>query len=519
MMHNKELERIIKSVEANSTAWVPQFYETFAYTQPERNYIYRNGGGATGQKQIQLFTNSGKIGADIFVNRLQNALCPIGKDFVVFSAKKSVSTEIKNSIDAVATGLSEEVNQAKTDKQLDFIIHDALYDLIAGTAIIQSHNTRNGLRYEKCRLDQVMLGTERIQTVVRKFKMVARNIGLVFPELFNRTIIGNFTITEQNRFDEVDLVDILYYNEETRKYEYYLRQGNETVLTRKYNDSPYHILHWSRSSDMAFGAGIGTKAVPAIKRLNSYIRNKLELMPFAFPMFVTKMGNLFSNDIQFKPGGIIQTNGDPKDLIPLKMVQEIQSFQMEIATEELEIKQTMLDYTLPTDPKNMTAAEVYARTNPQTEMVMGNVARLTQVVKDICWELAEEIYNKQLRGLVSFDFKFLKDNLDCNIINQTGTDNEMIQRINAYIANLQFDPTAIWQSLKRSETLEKLAKAYNLPSEIRNTSEEIEQQVQNEQQAMMEAQNAAVQAQMAVDNNKEQAIAEREIAKQQEVGV
>lgn len=152
-------------------------------------------------------------------------------------------------------------------------------------------------------------------------------------------------------------------------------------------------------------------------------------------------------------------------------------------------------------------------------MVAGNVARLTQVIKDICWELAEEIFNKQLRGLVSFDFKFLKDNLDCNIINQTGTDNEMIQRINAYIANLQFDPTAIWQSLKRSETLEKLAKAYNLPSEIRNTSEEIEQQVQNEQQAMMEAQNAAVQAQMAVDNNKEQAIAEREIAKQQEVGV
>ena len=98
MMHNKELERLIKSVEANSTAWVPQFYETFAYTQPERNYIYRRGGGATGQKQIQLFTNAGKIGADIFVNRLQNALCPIGKDFVVFSAKKSVSTEIKNSI-------------------------------------------------------------------------------------------------------------------------------------------------------------------------------------------------------------------------------------------------------------------------------------------------------------------------------------------------------------------------------------------------------------------------------------
>ena len=67
--------------------------------------------------------------------------------------------------------------------------------------------------------------------------------------------------------------------------------------------------------------------------------------------------------------------------------------------------------------------------------------------------------------------------------------------------------------------MEKLAKAYKLPSEKRNTSEEIEQQVQNEQQAMMEAQNAAVQAQMAVDNNKEQAIAEREIAKQQEVGV
>ena len=519
-MHNKELERIIKSVEASSRSWTPQFYETFAYTQPERNYIYRSPGASSASlKQIPLFTNAGKIGADIFVNRLQNALCPIGKDFVVFSAKKSVSTDIKNALDGVASGLSEEVNLAKSEKQLDFVIHDALYDLIAGTGVIQSHKTRNGLSYEKCRLDQIMLGTERIQTVVRKFKMVARNIGIVFPELFNRTIIGNFTITEHNQFDEVDLCDVLYYNEETRKYEYYLRQGNETILTRTYTSSPYHILHWSRSSDMAFGAGIGTKAVPAIKRLNSYIRNKLELMPFAFPMFVTKMGNLFSNDVKFKPGGIIQTNGDPKDLIPLKMVQEIQSFQIEIATEELEIKQTMLDYTLPTDPKNMTAAEVYARTNPQTEMVMGNVARLTQVIKDICWELAEEIYNKQLRGLVNFDFKFLKDNLDCNIVNQTGTDNEMIQRINAYIANVQFDPTAVWQALKRSETLEALAKAYNLPSEIRNTADEIEQQVQNANLAMAEAQDAAVQAQMAVDNNKEQAIANREIAKKQELGV
>ena len=103
-----------------------------------------------------------------------------------------------------------------------------------------------------------------------------------------KTVIGGYVIVPNNKYDEVELSDVLYYNTKTKMYEYYVLRGDEIIVQRQYKSSPYHIFHWSKAADMPFGNGVIQKVLPNIKRLNKYIKAKLELIPFAFPMFFAK---------------------------------------------------------------------------------------------------------------------------------------------------------------------------------------------------------------------------------------
>lgn len=509
MLTQKQLSEVVKKAKLHKSTWTSHFWEVFAYTQPDRNYIYRSSkvSSSTALKQIPLYTSVGKTGCDIFVNRIQTALAPINKDFIRFNPTARLSAQDKEDLDPLCVELSRAVNQAKQQTNLDEVLHDCFYDLVAGTGIIFRNNTMDGVRYEKVRLDAVALGTEQHQTVVREFNLCARDIGIVYPELFGATRIGNFYLNDSTAQEQVDLQDVLYFNEANRKWEYYLRKDEDVLLHRVYETSPYYIFHWSRSSDMPFGDGVGSKALPNIKRINSYIKCSLELMPFAFPMFVASEGALFSNDLQYKPGAIITVRGDPNQVVPINMQTQKANFQLEIDKEELQVKQIMLDYTLPTDPRQMTAAEVYARTSRTDEQIYGNVSLLTNVIKQIALDIAHDIYYQQgLHDALSMEWQDFIGLLDVEIINQTSQDQELINRINAYISNVQFDPTAIWQGLKRSETLDALGKAYNIPSTLRNNAEEIDELVQEQLESQAQQQEAITQqnigAQMMINASK-----------------
>lgn len=496
MLNNHHLSTLVSRIKSSCSSWRTRFFEIFSYTQPERNYIFRCSQTPSANVQVPLYTSVGKTGATIFVNRIQNSLAPIGKDFIRFNPKETVDADTKNQLDSLCRELSFRVNELKKSTNLDSVLNDAFYDLVAGTAVIFRCDTIKGPKFEKCRLDAISLGTERIQTVVRGFKMQACNIGATFPELLGATRIGSFFMNDDNRYQELDLEDVLFFNEETSLFEYYLRYQGETLLTRKYERSPYYILHWSRSSDMPFGQGVGAQALPNIKRINSYIKCSLELMPFAFPMFVTSEGALFSNDLQYKPGAIITVRGGTDNFVPINMQTQKVNFQMEIDKEELQVKQIMLDYTLPTDPRQMTAAEVYARTSRTDEQIYGNVSLLTTVIERLGLDLAADIYNAEIKDILEMEFRDFLSLVEVEIINQTSQDQQLINRINAYVSNVQFDPSAIWQGLKRSETLEALAEAYNIPSNLHNKAVEIDEMIEAQAQAQQEAENAQLQAQV-----------------------
>ena len=57
----------------------------------------------------------------------------------------------------------------------------------------------------------------------------------------------------------------------------------------------------------------------------------------------------------------------------------------------------------------------------------------------------------------------------------------MIQKIQAYVSFVgQFDPQAIYQSMPRGKSLAALEKAYNLPSELTRTAQEIDEAAEKE---------------------------------------
>lgn len=487
-----------------------------SYTQPERNYIWRVKGGWPGNiKQIPLFTQAGKNGTNIFVARVQNKLSPYEKPYFNFTPKKSLESDFMEELREFCNVMSDKVNEHKNELKLDDELNDSYYDLACGSAMIMREDSIYGRRYRKIPFTDYKLGMETHQTVCRDFKLPAYQIPIMFPELMGLEQIAGVNVKGPDRQDEVALTDILYYDEKTRIWEYYLRWANTVLLRRKYLKSPYFIFHWTRAADMPYGAGVALQALPAMKRLNSYIKVKLELIPFGFPMFLTQSGNFMDRNVQFKPGGIINVR-DINAMKPVELSTEKQTFMLEIQTEELEIKRTFLDHILPTVPTQMTATEVAARTNPMDEMVMMSIGKLTGVLKEIGWDLFEDIFNRELAGTVSFTYEQVRFMLDCNVNNDAVVDNIEIDKINGYIQSVAVvDPSAVWQSLNRSVTLERLGEAWNLPSDIRRTAEEIDQMAEEAANAQAEMLNAQVQAQQAIDQNREQAIAQRELMRQE----
>lgn len=516
MLSSVELSRLVAECQTSKESWNSCYYEAMAYTQPERNTIWRTKGGfPANNKQIPLYTQAGKNGTNIFVARVQNKLSPYLRPYISFVPKKSLDSSYVQELRDFCSVMSDKCNELKNDLKLDDELNESYYDLACGTAMIMREDTLYGIKFRRIPFTDYSLGTEKHQTVCRKYKMCACKVPVIFPELMKLERIGGVDVKGQDKYKEVSINDILYYNEQTRLWEYYLRYEEDILLHRVYRTSPYHVFHWTRASDMPFGTGVSLLALPAMKRLNSYIKIKLELIPFAFPMFLTQSGNFMDRNVQFKPGGIINVR-DINAMQPVTLSKDTETFKLEIQDEELQIKQTFLDYTLPTNPSQMTAAEVYARSNPQDEMVAMNVSKLTEVIKELAWDMFEDIFNREVAGTVSFSLDQVRSMIDVEINNDASVDTNLIDKINGYISTIgQFDPQAIWQSLNRGKTLEAYGNAYNLPIDIRYTADEIDEAQAQAAQAEADQMNAQIQAQMAINSSKENDIANREIAKQE----
>ena len=99
MMTKEELQTLKQSVMQSKQSWNSVFYDTFAYTQPERNYVWRAKGGNPGNlKQVELFTTAGKIGTAVFVSRIQNKLSPYEKPYFSLKCKESVEDDVESEI-------------------------------------------------------------------------------------------------------------------------------------------------------------------------------------------------------------------------------------------------------------------------------------------------------------------------------------------------------------------------------------------------------------------------------------
>lgn len=520
MLTKIQLDKIINSANTFKSSWNSEFWTVGAYTIPSRNYIWRQKGLPEELKQIPLYTTAGRQGSQIFIARIQNRLTPFGKPWVNLMPKDSVNDAYKQELREFLGVFSDEVNEYKEKIGFDKVLNEGYYDLILGTSVFLKQNTITGLKFANIPLIDVKLGMEEVQSVVRDFKMCAVTAYATYPELRkNPGMIGKHIVTKENEMEELPFQDIMYFNQKTQRYEYYLRQDGETVLYRVYKKPAYKIMHWDKPADMPYGDGVGMKALPALKRLNAYIKANLELLPFAFPMFIAQNNALFDKNITFKPGGIIRTNGDPNQVIPVQLSQQANRFQLEIQREEMEVKQIMLDYTLPSDPKDMTAAEVYARTNPQDEMINASMMKLTDVIKDMVMDIVEFLYRTKAQSYgLTMSYEEFADLIDVQIGNGSDIDTQTINKITQYVGLVgQFDPQAIYQSLHRSELLVTLQKAMGLPQDIVATKEEIDEASAAAAEAEGQAAQAQIESQMAIDANKENAIAQRELIKKQGV--
>ena len=152
-------------------------------------------------------------------------------------------------------------------------------------------------------------------------------------------------------------------------------------------------------------------------------------------------------------------------------------------------------------------------------MINASMMKLTDVIKDIVADIVEFLYRTKAPEYgLKMPYEQFIEMVDIQIGNGSDIDTQTINKISQYIGFVgQFDPQAIYQSLRRSQMLVTLQKAMGLPQDITATKEEIEEAQAQAAEAEGQAAAAQMEAQMAIDTNKENAIAQRELIKQQGV--
>ena len=134
-------------------------------------------------------------------------------------------------------------------------------------------------------------------------------------------------------------------------------------------------------------------------------------------------------------------------------------------------------------------------------------------------DIVEFLYRTKAQSYgLTMSYEEFADLIDVQIGNGSDIDTQTINKITQYVGLVgQFDPQAIYQSLHRSELLVTLQKAMGLPQDIVATKEEIDEASAAAAEAEGQAAQAQIESQMAIDANKENAIAQRELIKKQGV--
>lgn len=396
-----DIEARFTKAQADKEVWDSLYNACFRMTMPNRNSFYTDENIPNDWQNTALLTSAGANSADAFAARFQRVLSSDGETSVVLEQPAWI--ESSRDMSDLISELQKRVND-------DFIPNlpktlECGYDLVAGTAPYFKYYNKIKKEFNLIPIPIKDMCITRdfkgdIDGFYRLIECKREEVPSMYREIDENTQLGGVPTNKDNKNDMIEIHESTIYNYEDGLWHFYVIIMNELMVDRKDAYSPFGCVTWTRRPGSAYGIGVGVKAMPELNQLNALrYYSTFGLMFRSAPMWLVSQDSMLDFDrLEMKPMEMIpvpSTGRDNPSITPLQLGDDPNTQQWSQTQMEMNIKETMLNDTIPNQTnQKLTATEVAARVNRLN--VIGNnivaVAQemMTDIVKWLLWQYREE---------------------------------------------------------------------------------------------------------------------------------
>ena len=500
------VEEICKRAEAakgRKQQWDTELQDCYKYIVPGRDAFWYNTPGDRDNEDV--FDDTAPNALRQWAGMMQNAIC---RPYTMW-AKMAPGTDVEESqhdeLRNQLAPLNKKIISAIWHSNFDSQVLEMFYDLGISTGALlclDGGSSENPIHFQAVPLNEIFpepgaKGT--IETCFRYFNVAARNIMEQWPEAKPGEKL--LQIIKERPGEEVEIIEAVVFEPGNREkkdnYKYsVVFKGDETeVYTEDMEVSPWIIPRMDVRPGETLGRGPGWSMLPTVKTLNQAMMYTLMNAEMSVSNIYTVLedGVINVDNIELVPNSLIpvRSNGgtDGASIMPLPRAGDFNLNQIVIADLQQAVKDAFLVGQLGqiTDP-----------TKSATEMTIRNQVRLQELGVQT-GRLITEFVNKTYKRVYHILSKYNEVPKDLKLDGKTvsiaveGTmaQAQALEGANAYINFLQ-TAAAIQPELAplllKPDTIQDLGDAMGVPDGWLPDSTELDQAVQNIQQAQQQQQ-------------------------------
>lgn len=322
---------------------------------PQRN-LYNN--PSPGQrKTFNVFTSTGVVAVNRFVNHMQASLTPPFKKWVELSAGPAIPDELKNQVNDTLELITETGFELINSSNFNVAVSEFYYDLAIGTAVLLTLPGQDeevpinfvAVPIEQISIEEGPYGT--VNAVFRCHKMAGVLLKETWPDAKIPSDVERSIRSKP--LGEISVIEVSYKSKGKHYYDVMLEKSKERIVQRQFPHNRWIVTRIGKVAGEVYGRGPAIQALDDMLMLNKIKELGIKSAQLnAFGIYTCSDADVVNtNTVNFTPGSIITvranggTNGP--SLMPLPRSGDVNWQQLMAQEMQSDIKDILLNDKLP----------------------------------------------------------------------------------------------------------------------------------------------------------------------------
>lgn len=405
----ERLKERFKKLDSDRSDKLTTFQEIAEYFQPEKADFF--GSSRDAEDRLKIFDSTPEEVLQNLAAALHSFLTsPVHTWFslgLVVNAEDA-SDEVKEWIDLVVSLMMAKFNSEEGGFQS--AVHELWLDLPAFGIAVFFVDERDGIRFKCFPLSEFCFSENSkgvIDVIFRSFEMTAAQMFEVWKDKVSSEVKKTLEEHPDKKFKIIHAVEPrLDFKPGSKKSKelpfrsiYFEDATNKILIESGYEECPYMVPRWGKSSGQVWGRGPGHKALPDVRVLNELSRSEMIAVDKASDPAVALPHDAFITDFESGGGALNyhRATGDIREkILEMGSNADLKAIEASIIRKQDAIKRMFLNHKLQMVGGPQKTAEEVREIVKQNMTILGPVAGRLQ--SEFLAPLVNRVFNIMLRN-------------------------------------------------------------------------------------------------------------------------